>query len=296
MRGPRTGENEASRVRFVGPQAGYTLVFEGVPHMTSIRLYDEPLHTSVQNYCFPFNPLIHLDPLFEYGAVNGKLPGWSQEETVMVRDILLRWTSMLKETIWDDLPSELESLQNAEISRSDIVSFRTPDDRPYFSLIPLKLLEIGHLALALFQIMKELVEFLYHSDYNAPYDDPGFAVVRTLGMSEQPDGIILVWKILKNRCSKARKKILQFFKSLRTTLLLSTTPTERALYSLRSLESAFATLAARNDVLETLPEGARILRQTLLEDDEERGQDHNPSPYVHRHTVYGKPPSDEVTG
>ena len=205
--------------------------------MSATRLYDEPLHTSVQNYCFPFNPLIHLDPLFEYGAVNGKLPGRSQEETITVRDILLRWTSMHKETIWDDLPSELESLQRAEISRSDIVSFRTPDDQPYFLLIPLKLLEVGHLVLALSQIMKGLVEFLYHPEYNAPSVDPGFAVVRTLGMSEQPEGIILAWKILKNRCGKAHKKIMQFFNELKVMFLdpadtfsvssyESTTPTE----------------------------------------------------------------------
>ncbi|PPQ72970.1 hypothetical protein CVT26_014515 [Gymnopilus dilepis] len=238
----------------------------------SAHLCPEPL--------LPFSPLIHRDPLFEYGALNGKLPGRSQEETIKVRDILLRWTSMHKETIWDDLPSESESLKNAEIFRSDIISFHTPDDWPYFSLIPLKLLEVGHLVLTLSQIIKELVEVLYHSDYNAPSVDPGFAVVRTLGMSEQPDGIILVLKILKNRCGKAHKKILQFFNELKVMFL---DPAD-------TLQS----LSARNDVLETLPEGARVLRQTLLEDEEERGQNHNPSPYVHRHRIQGKHPSDEV--
>ena len=86
--GPRLGDSsETSRVCFAGPLARYTLVFEGVPRMTSIRLYDEPLHTSVQNHCFPFYPLILRDPLFEYGVVAGKLPARTQAETIMARDI-----------------------------------------------------------------------------------------------------------------------------------------------------------------------------------------------------------------
>ncbi|PPQ86081.1 hypothetical protein CVT26_013345 [Gymnopilus dilepis] len=205
--------------------------------MASIRLYDEPLQTSTPNYCFPFKPLIHRDPLFEYGAVSGKLPGRNLKATLMTQDIP--------------------------------IAMAIPDDGLDFSFIPLKLLEVGYLVLALSQVMKELVEFLY-------LRITALLQLTLVLRSSKHRELAIYLMISKNRCEKAHKKIRQFFNELKVMLLdsadtFSGLETTSLKLCLRELESSVKPFPKKKEFKTTTLHPMFIVTEFLV-----------------------KPPSDEV--
>ena len=102
--------------------------------MEEYQLLDEPIHSSVVKYCTPFDPLVDIDPLYEYGAVDCIIPGRTQEDAVLLRDILIRWTGAHKLCYWEDLPSAVEAFASSSIGYSDILPRSVNEELMFYSL------------------------------------------------------------------------------------------------------------------------------------------------------------------
>lgn len=69
----------------------YDEIFTGVAR--EINIHDEPLVASVSRYSPRYDPLVDNDPLYAYGAEDGILPGRSLNELMLLRDVIVRWTT-----------------------------------------------------------------------------------------------------------------------------------------------------------------------------------------------------------
>lgn len=72
------------------PDPRYPLIFEGLEMLKLIKVWDEPIHASVERFHQAFNPLTDDDPMITLGAVNSVLLGKTAEETVALRDTFIR--------------------------------------------------------------------------------------------------------------------------------------------------------------------------------------------------------------
>ncbi|KAJ7812345.1 hypothetical protein B0H13DRAFT_2383291 [Mycena leptocephala] len=74
-----------------------------------IELYDEDIGSSLLKYHPVFDPARDNDPLFEYGAVDGLLPGKTAEETIVLRDVVMHWELPHINLYWERLEDGISS-------------------------------------------------------------------------------------------------------------------------------------------------------------------------------------------
>lgn len=279
-------------------------IFYGIPLMEEYQFLDEPIHSSVAKYCTPFDPLIDFDPLFEYGAVDCVMPGRTQEEAVLLRDILIRWTGAHKMCYWEDLPSAVQAFATTSVGYSDILSRSVNEELTFYSLHREHLLEIAHIVLALTQILRAFADYFFQSRDCALAVDPNFHLLRTLAWHDSSSHILLMIPVLQKRCKVAVAQIYKFLNQLKSAFLPfeeahsvssydSSTQSERALYLGRSPKATLAAFSARDNLV--LPSGIAGTRDNLLACEQELGRNYSTSPFVHRHRTEAKPPPEHVS-
>ena len=201
------------------PNGNWDSIFFGIPLIEEYQLLDEPIHSSVAKYCTSFDPLVDVDPLYEYGAVNCILPGRMQEEAVLLHDILIRWTGAYKMCYWEDLPSAVEAFANTSIGYSDILARSVNEDLTYYSLHWEHLLEIAHIVLALTQILQAFANYFFQSRERALAVDPNFQLIWTLAWHASSSHILLMIPILQRRCKVAIAHVNKFLNHLKQVFL-----------------------------------------------------------------------------
>ena len=107
-------------------------------------------------YVGQFNPGADYDLLLEYGAVNGRLPGRSLEETTILRDILSKWTSLHVRFVSADSTMHVENSTTFEVYDEDVISYRNYGANTLRSVLTEILNGIGHMVLALTQFLHEM--------------------------------------------------------------------------------------------------------------------------------------------
>ncbi|KAF8182540.1 hypothetical protein BJ912DRAFT_854095, partial [Pholiota molesta] len=198
--------------------APFPRVFDGIDQATHLDLYIEPLHWSVLKYHARYDPSTDIDPLHEFGAIDGYLPGRTPEECMELRDVVFRWTLPHNQFLWEDLPSAVASFAEYRFSAHDLVPYDGADNT-FYSVLPARLLSFGHTIIALSQVIQGLAEFL-REDTKAVFTiDPNFAMLRLLAWHDNPTEMVLTVPILQERCRIAVRHCKKLFNRVRKQFL-----------------------------------------------------------------------------
>jgi hypothetical protein len=128
------------------------LIFGGIPTLREVDLRDKALHMAVMRYHRRYNPLTDYNPLLNFGAVDGVLPGCTLEASMLIRDVLIRWESPHLELEWNSL-TEAVTLLTEKQFRPDELHKWMEEGLSYYSLPKNHLLSLTHIVLALHQIL-----------------------------------------------------------------------------------------------------------------------------------------------
>lgn len=176
-------------------------IFKGKRHFEDVQIYKENIHESLTRYHEEYDPLVALDPLFDYGSSDGSLPGRTDEETMSLRDILLRLYSPRTDCMWDDLPSAIDEFMKYQFTVDDLVSFNSGGITHYY-LHKEQLVEIAHIILALNQVLENLAFFFYKGKKSTFDVDPDYKLTQIMAGHYQEKEIILTGPILQRRCQR----------------------------------------------------------------------------------------------
>ncbi|RDB18869.1 hypothetical protein Hypma_014481 [Hypsizygus marmoreus] len=201
------------------PRLSFPLIFDNAHY--SIVLRDEPLQYSNFHYHPVYSPWVDEDPLAEFGAVDGFLPGRSLEESTLVRNLLIRWTAPHNDLIWMSLREAIASFIEYKPHPSGIMAYTdaTNPTRTYFALNQGRLEEFGHIVLATEQILNGVSLYIYRDKPNRFKLDPGFKFIKLIGWHTMRDEILLTIELLQTRISVAVKHIENFFEGIKRTFL-----------------------------------------------------------------------------
>ncbi|KAF9055439.1 hypothetical protein BDZ89DRAFT_1125192 [Hymenopellis radicata] len=124
---------------------------------------DEPLTASVARFHASWNPdQIEEDPLTPFGALHGLLPRRSAEETMWVRELIIRVSYPHTGNFWRNLPEAVEETVGMIITRQDLIRVPNPlgpDAVPWWGLAMEYLEQLAHVALAVSQCLDAFHSF-----------------------------------------------------------------------------------------------------------------------------------------
>jgi hypothetical protein len=75
------------------------------------------------HYHRQYDPLTDYDPLLNFGAVDGALPGCTPEVLKLIRDVLIHWESPHLELKWNSLTEAINLLTEKQF-RPDMNGWR----------------------------------------------------------------------------------------------------------------------------------------------------------------------------
>ncbi|KAJ7253204.1 hypothetical protein C8J57DRAFT_1077057, partial [Mycena rebaudengoi] len=181
----------------------------------------ESLSSSIERFHEQYDPSDDLkdDPLLDYGAVDGILQGVTAESTILLRDIIIRYTAPHRSFLWDDLPSSI-----AEISKIDAGSLPTNsvcdlgNGERCFCLDLTQLSAMAHTVLAVQQILDALNEFLDRKPSARFVLDPDFRFLYLMEKCTSRREIQFAFSAMQLRLSRADTHIRSYLASVRETL------------------------------------------------------------------------------
>ena len=131
-------------------------LFHGIPHLKHADAYEETLSESMTRCHHPWDPMDEEDdPLLEYGADDGKLPGLTLEQTMPIRDIVLRWTALHQFMVWKSLEDYTNILCGLPLEETS-VQLRVLEAETYYSLNTTLLLHVYEVDLGISQILEAI--------------------------------------------------------------------------------------------------------------------------------------------
>ncbi|KAJ7503819.1 hypothetical protein B0H11DRAFT_1710594, partial [Mycena galericulata] len=147
------------------------------------------------------------DPLLEYGVVDGLLPGKTAEETMAFRDVIIRCTTVHRLYFWVTLEEAIEEFSTIKVSVSDLWAYGTEDadNMPVYSLGKYLLERMGHIVLALTQVLEGIFEFIKRPHRDRFLVDPEWKLLRLMEENFSPSTIILTFATMQFRLTKAMK-------------------------------------------------------------------------------------------
>ncbi|KAF8194492.1 hypothetical protein K438DRAFT_1969101 [Mycena galopus ATCC 62051] len=160
------------------------------------NIFDEDLAASLQKFHPVYDPLRDDDPLLSYGAVNGLLPGKTAEETMVLRDIVMRW-----------------KFSEEKPSKHGLLVFRH-QERAAYSLGSFLLERFSHLILAATQILEGLNEFLGNPPKKCFLLDPEWKFLRTMELDSSHTVILMTFATLQLRLVNTGLHIRKFLQML----------------------------------------------------------------------------------
>ncbi|THV01515.1 hypothetical protein K435DRAFT_853653 [Dendrothele bispora CBS 962.96] len=241
------------------------------PHIFSkfhdvIPLFDEPLYSSISRYYAPFNHASDYDILLPFGVLeNGSMPGRSAEDSCLLRDAITRWEGRMDVFPFGDRFSTVRefALQFpfSYVDRSQVLELTQPDGKASLYTIGTESLRaIGHMVLALNQILEGLPLFIDSSQRINFVLDPNFLFLKALEIHGDPDVIVVTLKGLQMRTKGATERVDMYLKRIQVTYVpsetnpseaaasfYSTTPSERLGFESGTAEENMGRLLSRSE-------------------------------------------------
>ncbi|KAJ3711425.1 hypothetical protein C8R42DRAFT_595460, partial [Lentinula raphanica] len=177
---------------------------------------DEPLHASCIKLHPVFDPLDYEhDPLLAFGSVNGLVPGLDQDNSDILREVIIRWTMPLITefpfgTMYQTIQSYVRSLPSLTFTESDFKRVDSKGDEvsPWkWTLIHPHLNALTHAALGLNQILRALAKLHEPLIKNYFLFDPRFKFVRLLEGHHDLNVVKSAVECLKTRAGQSSARI-----------------------------------------------------------------------------------------
>ncbi|KAJ7102630.1 hypothetical protein B0H15DRAFT_943534 [Mycena belliarum] len=87
-----------------------------ISYGSGIEVYDEGLAESVTRYHPSYNPLVDDDPLLEFRATDGMLPGKTAEQTMQLRDVVMRYSLPHRNYYWNPLAQGIRDMAKIKLT------------------------------------------------------------------------------------------------------------------------------------------------------------------------------------
>ncbi|KJA12994.1 hypothetical protein HYPSUDRAFT_114460, partial [Hypholoma sublateritium FD-334 SS-4] len=198
-----------------------------------------------------------LDPLHEFGAIDGILSRCSCEDAFNLHNLILHWSMPHCQCLWENLPEAVEVFAEKVFSAHDLIPF-DQGDLTFYALHSDRLMLYGQLVVALTQVIQGLGDFLKQNRSVSFVIDLNFHMLRLLAWHDNPTEMVLTIPILQERSLLAVKHIKSLINHVRRTLVEhgetqlvssynSTLPEEREAYDQCLLLSVVAQFAVRAD-------------------------------------------------
>ncbi|KAJ7429067.1 hypothetical protein B0H11DRAFT_1770261, partial [Mycena galericulata] len=201
-----------------------------------MELYNESLSESLNRYHPAYDPITNDDPLLEYGVVDGLLPGKTAEETMAFRDVIIHWSTVHCLYFWVTLPEAIKEFSTIKVSMSELWTYGTEDAEhiPVYSLGNYLLERIGHIVLALTQVLEGIFEFIKRPHRDRFLVDPEWKYLRLMEENYSPSTIILTFATMQFRLTKAMKYAALHLNSIKRVFGLEALDTMSSVDSTRS--------------------------------------------------------------
>ncbi|KAJ7430924.1 hypothetical protein FB451DRAFT_1198540 [Mycena latifolia] len=221
------------------------------------ELYDEPLHSSVERYHELYDPesVLQYDPLVRFGALDGRLPNRSSEESIALRDVLIRYTSPHLELIWETLSDGIAGLLTLHHPSAFLRSLEREKGQPQlFCISPDILVVFGHICLAVQQVLDGLAQFLNKSDRQRFVLDPRHRFLLLMEGHDSRSEIAFAFLTLQTRLRNADIHIKNYLNSIQQ-IFTNTISDER----ISSVDSTVSDVRSEFHRGATLPELYKLL-------------------------------------
>ncbi|KAF8210237.1 hypothetical protein K438DRAFT_1554060, partial [Mycena galopus ATCC 62051] len=153
------------------------------------------------------------DPLLSYGAVDGLLPGKTAEETMVLRDLVMRWVQPHINLNWETLEEGIRKFGEEKPSKHGLLIFKH-QERVTYSLGSFLLERFTHLVLATTQILEGLNEFLGNPPKKRFLLDPEWKFLRTMELDSSRTVILMMFATLQLRLSNTGLHIHKFLQTV----------------------------------------------------------------------------------
>lgn len=175
-----------------------------------VNIRDEPISCSVEKYHPRYDPNEDKDPLTEFGALNGLMPGRDFAATALLRDAVIRWTTPHRLLVWSDMDSAIDIMRELRPQLTELLAFKEQGGIMY-SIGSARLTRFGHLVLAVQQVLDALWTFLGRQRRDSFILDPGFMFLRILERYSSRTRILMDFGILQHRIQVASVHIRRTF-------------------------------------------------------------------------------------
>ncbi|KAG6904867.1 hypothetical protein DXG01_006629, partial [Tephrocybe rancida] len=161
-----------------------------------------------------YDPQRDDDPLLPYGVVDGKLAGKTAEETILLRDAVIRWMQPHMDLVWETLPLAVAEFKDHQIPRESISEYVCGRVHMYGLEAP-DLDEAAHIVLAIEQIFSALAQFVQDNRKAAFRLDPNFHFIQLLAWHHSAEETRVTHAVLRKRTNIAVKHIWKYLNSIR---------------------------------------------------------------------------------
>ncbi|KAK7440822.1 hypothetical protein VKT23_016900 [Stygiomarasmius scandens] len=187
----------------------------------AIPIYQECLSASVSKYHEPMDP--GKDILIGLGAVDGCMPERTLEETLELREAVLRLFAPNSIGLWNNesLDDFLLAFKGRSITSSDeevIKKYLVNDETKWTVNLDL-LRDIAHAALAINQILGALTNFLKRDPERSFVFDPNYMLLRFLESCSDGNVCLVALQAYRVRMMSAGKHIRANLRSIRSSTL-----------------------------------------------------------------------------
>ncbi|KAJ7068937.1 hypothetical protein B0H15DRAFT_738642, partial [Mycena belliarum] len=146
------------------------------------------------------------DPLLEFGAVDGMMPGKSAELTMQLRDVVMRYSLPHHNFYWNQLSQGISDMAKIKVSREDLVA-RQVGPTVVYMLNEFHLEQFAQLSLAVHQILNGLDDFRGKTGNQRFPFDPEWKILRLMEENLSRSAILMTCSTLQLRLERALQRI-----------------------------------------------------------------------------------------
>ncbi|KAJ7446731.1 hypothetical protein FB451DRAFT_1054836, partial [Mycena latifolia] len=220
-------------------------------------LFEEPLHSSVERYHELYDPesTLQYDPLVRFGALDGRLPNRSHEESMALRDVLIRYSFPHLELLWETLSDGIVGLLSLQHPSAFLCSLEREKGQPQLFCVSADILVVfGHVCLAVQQVLDGLAQFLNKSDRQRFMLDSRHRFLRLMEGHDSRSEIAFAFLTLQTRLRNADVHIKNYLNSIQQ-MFTNTISDER----ISSVDSTVSEVRSEFHRGATLPELYKLL-------------------------------------
>ncbi|KAJ7086812.1 hypothetical protein B0H15DRAFT_781894, partial [Mycena belliarum] len=201
IRGIYEGESISQALR-AGRESSRIFISYGA----GIEVYDEGLAESVTRYHPSYNPLVDDDPLLEFGATDGMLPGKTAEQTMQLRDVVMRYSLPHRNYYWNHLAQGIRDMAEIKLTREDLIA-RQVGPAIVYMLNDFHLEQFAQLSLAVHQVLSGLDDFRGKSGNQRFPFDPEWKILRLMEENLSRSAILMTCSSMQLRLERALQRI-----------------------------------------------------------------------------------------